>query len=161
MLLKRLTEQTRSPTGYAIGPPKKKREPLFHTGPATNGSRSAPPPVGPSFEDKGISHAARCIRCYRHDLPCDKGEPCKCCVQAGLGPHCKRAKCRYFKAGTCKIRGCSRAHEDDLTQYKQVKWAGHVSKSKYCGQGNAHPKTRPGNSGSKGGGGSRVPLSGK
>lgn len=68
-----------------------------------------------------------CIQCYRCNLRCDAGEPCQNCVRTNHS--CKRAKCRNYKSGTCRRRQtCLRAHQEDEQRYKNIVFAGRVSK---------------------------------
>lgn len=69
---------------------------------------------------------AVCIRCFENDRRCDSGEPCQSCLKNCA--KCQRARCANYKAGTCSVPTCTRAHEDDERNYKNIVHAGHVSK---------------------------------
>ncbi|KAI4673007.1 uncharacterized protein J4E78_001510 [Alternaria triticimaculans] len=69
---------------------------------------------------------AVCIRCFENDRRCDSGDPCQSCLKNRA--KCQRARCANYKAGTCFVPTCTRAHEDDQRKYKNIVHAGHVSK---------------------------------
>jgi len=79
-------------------------------------------PASASFQTKYVT----CIMCYTNGRTCDGQEPCSECVRTQS--KCKRAKCRDYKAGTCKRQGCTRAHEGDEARYKKLVRAGHVTR---------------------------------
>ena len=70
---------------------------------------------------------AVCIRCFENERRCDSGEPCQSCLKNRA--KCQRARCANYKAGTCFVPTCTRAHEDDQQKYKNIIHAGHVSKN--------------------------------
>jgi hypothetical protein len=69
-----------------------------------------------------------CIGCYINKRRCDPVEPCRACVDNGI--LCKRARCGDYRADTCNRQSCLRAHEKDEVMYKNLVWAGHVSRKK-------------------------------
>ncbi|KAI4934775.1 hypothetical protein J4E85_002633 [Alternaria conjuncta] len=67
-----------------------------------------------------------CIFCFRNGMRCDSGEPCQSCLKNRA--KCQRARCANYKAGTCSVPTCTRAHEDDERKYKNTVHAGHVGR---------------------------------
>ncbi|KAI4709994.1 hypothetical protein J4E89_005226 [Alternaria sp. Ai002NY15] len=91
--------------------------------PVENIADSIPTPWGRKVLKQRL---AVCIRCFENDRRCDSGEPCQSCLKNRA--KCQRARCANYKAGTCFVPTCTRAHEDDERNYKNIIHAGHVDK---------------------------------